>query len=224
MRKLFTLFSVLLLLGCACSENESKTTQQQYLSIDTVPMLIMQIQKTSRLYTAEYKIHKIVTHNDKVSIKGSLFKQDFNVNLPMGDRKIAIPMDATLKAYIDFSDFNKENINKQGDKIIIYLPDPKVVITSSKINQKEIKQYVSLMRSNFSDQEMTSYEQQGRESIIKSIPQLGILQTAQANATKVLVPMLHQLGYQEKDITITYKKEYTSQDIQLLIEKTSSAQ
>lgn len=185
--------------------------------IDSVPMLIMQVQKCARLYTAEYKVHKIVTHDDVIKLKGTIFQQSFDFTMPLGDRKIAIPMDATLKAYIDFSQFSKKNIERRGQHITIFLPDPKVTLTSSKIDQKNIKQYVSLTRANFSDAEIANYQQQGRTAIIASIPELGILETAQANATKVLVPMMTEMGYQEKDITIAFRKEYGLEDIQRLL-------
>ena len=183
-------------------------------AVDSVPMLILQIQKCARLYTAEYKVHKIVTHDDVIKLKGTVFQQSFDITMPLGDRKIAIPMDATLKAYIDFSQFSEKNIERQGQHITILLPDPKVTLTSSKIDQKNIRQYVSLTRSNFSDAEIANYQQQGRAAIIASIPELGILETAQANAAKVLVPMLTEMGNQEKDITITFRKEYGLKDIQ----------
>ena len=35
-----------------------------YRSTDSLPMLITQIRKCSKLYTAEYRVHKIVTHDD----------------------------------------------------------------------------------------------------------------------------------------------------------------
>ena len=40
--------------------------------IDTVPMLIMQVKKCSKLYTAEYRVHKIITHDDDLRLKGQL--------------------------------------------------------------------------------------------------------------------------------------------------------
>ncbi len=194
-----------------------KEGDQAYKSIDTLPMLIVQIQECAKLYTAEYKVHKIVTHDDVIRLKGSLLQRSFNFKVPLGDRKIAIPMDATLKAYIDFSQFSEQNIERNGEKITIVLPDPKVILTSSKIDQKNVKQFVTLARANFSDAEMTSYEQQGREAIIQSIPELGILETAQANAANVLVPMLTEMGYKESDITIAFRKPYGIKDIQTLL-------
>lgn len=186
-------------------------------SIDTVPMLVTQVQKCAKLYTAEYRVHKIVTHDDVLRLKGTVFQKDFNFKVPLGDRKIAIPMDARLKAYIDFSLFSEQNIERQGNKITILLPDPKVTMTSSKIDQKNVKQYVAFTRAYFSDKELADYQQQGRAAIIADIPKLGILETAQANAAKVLVPMLKEMGYEEQDITIAYRHPYEANDIVKLL-------
>ena len=86
-------------------------------SIDTVPMLILQVQKCSKLYTAEYRVHKIVTHDDALRLKGQLMSKQFNLKVPLADRKIAIPMDAKIKAYIDFSEFSEQNIERSGNQI-----------------------------------------------------------------------------------------------------------
>ena len=94
-------------------------------AIDTIiPTLITQVKKCSRLYTAEYKIHKIITHNDEVRAKGKILNHEYDVALPVGERKVAIPVDATIKAYIDFGDFSERNIKRNGRKMEILLPDP----------------------------------------------------------------------------------------------------
>ena len=208
---------VCLLLG-ACSDGKKKQDDTLVQSIDTVPMLIMQVQKCSKLYTTEFKVHKIVTHDDVIRLRGSLLQQAYNIKIPLGERKIAIPMDATLKAYIDFSQFSEKNIERQGDKITIILPDPKVTMTSSKIDQKNVRHYVALARANFSDAEMSNYEQQGRAAIIQSIPELGIIDMAKENAARVLVPMMVQLGYKEENITIAFRKSFDANSILKLIE------
>ena len=203
--------------GHSEQENGSGDPVTSYQGVDTVPMLIMQIQKCARLYTADYHVHKIVTHDDVLRLKGSILQRSFNIPLPLGDRKIAIPIDAKLKAYIDLSAFSEKNIERHGERITVTLPDPQVVMTSSKIDQENIKQYVALARAHFSDREMTNYEQQGRAAIIESIPQLGILETARANTAKVLVPMLTEMGFKEENITIAFRKQYNTGDmIQLL--------
>jgi len=206
-----------LLAGCG-SKQKSETVEERHVSLDSVPMLIMQVQRCSRVYTAEYRIHKIVTHDDQPMLRGSILSRDFNIPLPLGDRKIAIPMDATLKAYVDFADFSEENVVRDGERITIYLPAPKVIMTSSKIDQNNIKSYVGLVRHNFSDAEMTSYEQQGRASIIQSIPRLGIIETAKEGAANLLIPMVEKMGYKRENITITFGKKFGESDIKTLLD------
>ncbi len=191
--------------------------------MDTIPMMVMQIQKCAKLYTAEYQVHKIVTHDDQMKLKGSFLQKEFNITLPMGTRKIAIPMDASLKAYIDFSDFSEKNIRKRGDKIEIILPDPKVEMTSSKINHQEIKRHVSLLRANFSDEELSIYEKQGRAAIINDIPKMGIIHMAQENAANTLIPMIEQMGFAQNNITITFRKKYTVSDLPAILDKKTFA-
>lgn len=217
MRLQLILFSIFMLC-CSCSRHK---TEQETVTIDTIPMMVMQIQKCSKLYTAEYKVHKIITHDDKMKLKGSFMKKDFSINLPLGSRKIAIPMDATLKAYIDFADFNEDNVKRQGDKIEIILPDPHVTLTSTRINHDEIKQYVALTRSRFSDEELSSYERQGREAIIKDIPSMGMMDMARESAARTLIPMIEQMGFEESNITISFRKHYTLNDIKSLLDKTT---
>lgn len=217
MRLHLILFSIFMLC-CSCSRHK---TEQETVTIDTIPMMVMQIQKCSKLYTAEYKVHKIITHDDKMKLNGSFMKKNFSINLPLGSRKIAIPMDATLKAYIDFADFNEDNVKRQGDKIEIILPDPHVTLTSTRINHDEIKQYVALTRSRFSDEELSSYERQGREAIIKDIPSMGMMDMARESAARTLIPMIEQMGFEESNITISFRKHYTLNDIKSLLDKTT---
>ena len=185
-----------------------KATESVVEKTDTTALIIMQLQKCSRLYTAEYDIHKIVTHSDEKRLKGKLFDHEFDVRMPLGDRKIAIPINVRLKAYVDFGSFGEENVSRKGNKIEVTLPDPRVVVTSSKVDHDEIKQYIDLTRSRFTDAEMTNFENQGREAVVKSIPQLGIINTARDNAAQVIIPMIVKMGYDEKDITVTFRKDY----------------
>ena len=207
-----------LAVGCQPSSTTQPSTPDAYEAVDTVPMLIMQVQKCSKLYTSEFKVHKIVTHDDVIRLKGSVLQQAYNIKIPLGERKIAIPMDATLKAYIDFSQFSEKNIERSGDKITILLPDPKVTMTSSKIDQKSVREYVALARAHFSDAEMANYEQQGRAAILQSIPELGIIDLAKSNAARVLVPMFELMGYKEENITIAFRKEFNQNNLMRLIE------
>jgi len=104
-------------------------------------------------------------------------------------------------------------VQRQGNKITILLPDPKVQLTSSKIDHRNIKKYVALLRRDFTDAELTSYERQGREAIIKSVPAMGIVESARKNAARTLIPMIKQLGYGEQDITITFRQDLDTEAI-----------
>lgn len=190
-------------------------------AIDTIPTLITQVKKCSRLYTAEYKIHKIITHNDEVRAKGKILNHEYDVALPVGERKVAIPVDATIKAYIDFGDFSERNIKRNGRKMEILLPDPHVQLTASRINHGEIRKYVAMMRQNFSDAELANYEQQGRKAIINDIPRLDITDMAKESATKIIVPFFVGMGFDEKDITVTFRKDFTAKEIIRMVDPTT---
>ncbi len=202
---LVSLTVTILTMISACGQEEQKPGNAA--ETDSVPSLAVQIQRCSRLYTTEYHIHKIITHDDVVRLKGNLLSKDFDITMPLGERRIAIPMDATLKAYIDFSDFSEENIERYGDQIVIVLPDPQLMLTSTKIDQNATKEYVGLVRSHFTDKERVAYEQQGRQAILNSVEHMDFLPTAQANAARVLVPLVKELGYEEENITIAFRKD-----------------
>ena len=187
----------------ACKHGTGETAADERY-IDTIPMMVQQIKECSRLYTAEYKVHKIVTHSDTSQVSASILGKKVSVQLPGGRRKVAIPIDATLKAYIDFSEFTEDDVRSEGGKLYINLPNPHVVMTSSKIDHDGIKKYVSIIRSDFSDEELALYEKQGRENIISDIPNLGILSTARRSAATQLLPLISMLGIKQENIVISF--------------------
>ena len=202
------LLSLICLALMACGgDKKNGNDVAENASTDNIPMLIRDIRKCSKLYTSEYNIRKIVTYSDEPRLKGKLLGHEVDMKMPMGDRKIAIPMNVTLKGYIDLSDFSKKNVRREGRRIVVTLPPPQVAVTASKIDQAGIKEYVSFMRSRFSDAEMTEFEKQGRQAVVNSIPRLDINETTAVNAAKILIPMIVKMGYDEKLITIELKNE-----------------
>ena len=203
----------------ACHSTDQEETVET--AVDTTAVLVTQIQQCSRLYTAEYQVRKIITHEDERKIEGSIMKSSFKIPLPMGKRRIAIPIEAKVKAYIDFSDFSEENVHKRGEKIEIVLPDPRISMTSTKVVRDEVREYVPLLRSDFTDEELTQYEKEGRQAIIHDIPKMGIIDMARQNAAALLIPMMEQLGYKQEAITITFRKEFTLSDLSTLFDQTT---
>lgn len=197
----------LLLMSCGRGE---KSDAEEIRTIDSIPLLVTQIQRCSRLYTTEYRIHKLVACESNRQISG--FGISFGLNV-FGDRKIIIPINATLKGYIDMNQVREHHIKRQGEKIIVTLPDPAVMLTSTEIDHENIKEYVTGFRDDFTDQEMVRFEAQGRKAIISEIPELGIERTAREDAVRILVPIITQMGFREQDITIQFRSDYTPQDL-----------
>ena len=213
-----TFYFVIVLCLSLLSACRGEETQAEVVRVDTLS-LVMQVKECARLYTAEYEVHKLVLKDDPLWVKGNLFQRAFDVKVPIGERKVMIPLDVTLKAYIDFTGFDEKNVLRSGDRIVVTLPDPRVVVTSSRINHDEVKQFVSLTRSDYTSAELADFTRQGEDEILASVPQLGILEMARENAAHVLVPMLTRLGYDERNIVISFRKDFTTADMPLLLER-----
>ena len=142
--------------SCNKEQQESVVAANEKPAVDTTAVLYSNISECARLATAEYRIHKIVTFDDKIVVRGKMFSRPFSKALPVGDRKIAIPLDVTLRGYVDFSDFNKSNIKRKDGKIIITLPDPKIMVGDSKIDHRNVKKLVDPLRSNFKQEDLSS--------------------------------------------------------------------
>ena len=213
-----TFYFVIVLCLSLLSACRGEETQAEAVRVDTLS-LVMQVKECARLYTAEYEVHKLVLKDDPLRVKGNLFQRAFDVKVPIGERKVMIPLDVTLKAYIDFTGFDEKNVLRSGDRIVVTLPDPRVVVTSSRINHDEVKQFVSLTRSDYTSAELADFTRQGEDEILASVPQLGILEMARENAAHVLVPMLTRLGYDERNIVISFRKDFTTADMPLLLDR-----
>ena len=213
-----TFYFVIVLCLSLLSACRGEETKAEAVRVDTLS-LVMQVKECARLYTAEYEVHKLVLKDDPLRVKGNLFQRAFDVKVPIGERKVMIPLDVTLKAYIDFTGFDEKNVLRSGDRIVVTLPDPRVVVTSSRINHDEVKQFVSLTRSDYTSAELADFTRQGEDEILASVPQLGILEMARENAAHVLVPMLTRLGYDERNIVISVRKDFTTADMPLLLER-----
>lgn len=213
-----TFYFVIVLCLSLLSACRGEETKAEAVRVDTLS-LVMQVKECARLYTAEYEVHKLVLKDDPLRVKGNLFQRAFDVKVPIGERKVMIPLDVTLKAYIDFTGFDEKNVLRSGDRIVVTLPDPRVVVTSSRINHDEVKQFVSLTRSDYTSAELADFTRQGEDESLASVPQLGILEMARENAAHVLVPMLTRLGYDERNIVISFRKDFTTADMPLLLER-----
>ena len=217
---IFSGFFALLLIVFFTNKCISSSTDKEEERTDSVPRptLIMQLQRCSRLNTAEIKLHKIITHDDEMKLSGKLMGKELSVNIPAGKRKVAIPLYATVKASIDLGKMTDDDIVREGNKITIYLPQPDVAITETHIDHEGVRQFVAITRSNFSDEELQKYEFEGRKSIEASLGSLGIENMARESAARQLIPIVQAFGFKDTDITITFRKDEKNSTILRRIE------
>lgn len=207
-RQLFTFIGyVAFMLPVVCNSSCNQTRIEE--QTDTISTMTLQIRQCSRLYTTEYKVHKIVTCDDRSTIDTKGLGIDLEIEKP-GHRKMAIPIDATLKGYIDFSQFSEANIKQDGQHLDITLPDPKVTLTGSKVDHEHLKEFVSPYRDRFSNDEKNELISRGQQAIIDEIPRLGIEQSARAGAVRLLMPILTKMGFEEQNITINFRSDFNS--------------
>lgn len=167
------LFSTFLILGCHSPEKKADKKQQ-----------VMGLQKMSDLATAEYVVTKIIKANDdKTWYKA-------------GDRKILMSCKASLVAGVDLSKLTENDFETDGESITINLPKAKLLYVN--IRPEDIKtayEEVSLFRNKFTSQEKNELAKQAELQIKESVPSLGILTTAETNASLFIDNFLKNLGY-----------------------------
>ncbi len=199
------LFIAVIALGMRACSSSNGSSHADSVRIDTIPYMVRQMQRCSRLNVAELKVHKIVTHDDAMKLSGTVLGKEVSVNIPAGKRKVAIPLYATIKGSIDLSKLTDEDIIRYGDKIEVFLPQPDIIITETHIDHDGIRQYVALTRSRFTDEELQSYEKQGRAAIERDIPAMNITGMAQENAARQIIPIIQAMGFKENNITISFR-------------------
>lgn len=175
MRTWLILMATVLIFGC----------QEKKSAVDAV----MQLKELSELATVEYTITKII----KASDDQTWYK--------IGDRKILMSCQATVKAGIDLSQLKSEDISINGDEITLTLP--RATIQSLNIKPEDIRtefQEVGLFRSDFTAAERNQLMAQGEAQIRKNMASTDILRTAESNASLFIGQFLRQLGYQKVDI------------------------
>ena len=126
-------------LGSGCSRSE-KATAADSLSekVDSTRLLVMTVRGCSRLYLTEMHIRKLVTFTDEPSVKGTVLGMPVDVPTRWGKRRIAIPLDVTLKAYVDMAAFDSTLVERTDSTLTITLPDIRITSTASKVDNAGI--------------------------------------------------------------------------------------
>ena len=164
--------------------NQKKNAEQEILSLKNL----------SGLATAEYVVTKIIKTNDN--------KDWYKI----GDRKILMSCQATIKAGIDFSKITSEDIDIEDKEVTLVLPRAEMI--SLNIKPEDIKleyEEVGLLRQNFSQAEKDFLLVQGERQIRAGVANLGVLKTAETNATVFLTRFLRRMGYEK--ITVKFRDD-----------------
>ena len=207
--------------GCSKSKQTSTSPQSSdtTTAVDSMRQLVMTVRGSARLYVTEMQIHKLVTHTDEPVLKGKVLGMPVNVPTRIGKRRVLIPIDVTLKAYINFEEFSEANVERTDSSLIITLPDPHVIVSASKVDNQGTRQFVDLARSRYTDAEIVNFAKQGEDSIVSHMSQFGIEEEAQRSAARQLLPILLRMGYKEQQVTVRFRKTFTDNDFYIITTK-----
>lgn len=164
---LFSICLALLMSGCSPSDSE-------------VENRVVNLVNMSELGTVEYTVRKII-------------KIDDQQKWAYGSRKILFSATAYLKAGIDMSQLG---VLPDGNSVTVTMPHAKLVsfnMPAEEINT-EFEHYGKL-RSRFNADEQNQLLQQAEEDIRNDVPNFGILEDAERNASEFLKALLSQMGY-----------------------------
>ena len=150
--------------------------------------------EVAELGSVEYTITKIVKASDD--------KNWFKV----GDRKILFNCTAYLKAGIDMGQFDasKMEVNEETKSVVMVLPHAKL-LSFNMPPDKTVLAYenVSTFRSNFSAADRNRLLALGEKDIKDDVPNLGILEDAEKNASSFFRSLLGQLGFEQ--VTVKFE-------------------
>jgi hypothetical protein len=165
------------LLASACSEKKASAPP------------VMAIREMGDLATTEYVVTKMVKANDDQT----WYK--------WGDRKILMSCRATIKAGIDLTQIQEQDIQVSGKSITVYVPATKII--SFNLPPENIRvEYTDIdaFRQPFTVAERDQLMVQAEQQIRASIPAMGIMEKAEAHTRQVLIPFYQNMGFEEVKI------------------------
>lgn len=159
---------------------------------ETVRREVQAISEMRQLSLVEYRVRKIVKADDE----GEWYK--------IGDRKILLSCTAYLKAGLDLSSFDMDDvdIDRMAGRVTVTLPH--AVLLSLDIPASEIRQeydHVTMLRQSFSAEERNALLRQGEKQIRDSVPSLGILEKAEENAGKFFESVFSKMGFTTVEVS-----------------------
>lgn len=145
---------------------------------------ILTLKETAQLVTAEYTLGKVI----RVSDDKSWYK--------IGDRKIIITCEAYLKAGINLQNIKEDNFLIHSDSIVVTLPHAQLFSLNIPPDKMRVAyEDIGTLRSAFSAAEREELVAQAEPQILSLADSLGILQTAENNASIFMQHLFEEAGY-----------------------------
>ena len=144
---------------------------------------------TAELGTVEYTVKKIVKTNDQ---------QWYSI----GNRKILFQTTAYLKAGVKLESFSADKVSVDKEKnVTVTLPHAQLLSFNMPIEEiTTVFEDYGFFRSKFSAQEQNMILELGEKDIREDVPNTGIIEDAEKNATEIFTAMLQQLNYNNINI------------------------
>ena len=181
MRRVLFLLLAALPIVASCAQSQQKRLTEK---------CIHGLSDTAELGTVEYTVKKIVKTDDAVWWK-------------YGQRKIIFSCTAFIKAGIDMKDFDPGNIRPDPRSNSVSVILPKARVLSFNMPPEAIRQEFSLitgLRDEFTPEQKQQLLAMGEKDIRLGIPDMGILEDAEANARVYFTALFSRIGYEKVDV------------------------
>lgn len=191
---IWLLLACLMLLGC------------HTVSEDKSSMALSSIERTPRLYVVQYNVHKILTYEDVSTLEvldGNPLWGKLSIPI-LGDRKIALPVDATIRGYIEFDGTSVEEVD---GKVVVTLAMPQLEMTSSVVDYDREKQFLSWNRFSFSEEEKETILRTGKRKILQEMKWSDVMDRSRKSAFNALLPILEGCGYAPENVVVRFVDE-----------------
>ncbi|KYP12986.1 DUF4230 domain-containing protein [Flavihumibacter sp. CACIAM 22H1] len=155
---------------------------------------VLAIREMGALATTEYTVTKIVKAEDNKT----WYK--------LGDRKILMSIEATIKAGIDLKKIKNEDVQIKGKAIRILLPAPEIILIQLPPDKIKLEyEELGLLRSSFDQAERMQLLEQAEKQVEAALPETGILENTRKHTRDWIQQFCRQLGFEE--VTIEFNDQ-----------------
>ncbi|KKK40097.1 hypothetical protein WQ57_01455 [Mesobacillus campisalis] len=154
------------------------------------------VQELSTLATAEAHMKAVIHEEDS--------KNFLNINLPGTKRELLLVVPATVIAGVDLKGVTSEDmvINEETKEIDITLPHAFIRDPALQMDKVKAVDNGGLFRSDIKMDEGFEKAAEAQEQIRQEAKSMGLLETAEKNAEKVLTEFFNNIGYK---VNVTFK-------------------